>query len=270
MFRNPTDRPGVAAALTILWAMLILGSERGYPFQQTFHHDIGSPVLALELSRGSGDIEAVLHRKDPGAATTAEARKASQTNVDKAREIQWRANLLDLVFIPIYTFFLWAVARLFSHRIFLLTMAIVAVGIFDYWEDWRIFQALSGENPAIYVPSLFKWGLMALVLMAIGSILMGAGAAIYSLATNRLLALAYWLSGALMGIAVATGQWFGYSLIPLSMEIFSVVTLIHAIGLLGHYITIRGVTPVYTENFCEKRGKAGGESLVAVTPTRSQ
>ncbi len=57
-----------------------------------------------------------------------------------------------------------------------------------------------------------------------------AGTAIYSLATNRLLAIAYWISGGLMGIAVATGKWFEYSLIPLSMEIFSAILLIHVIG----------------------------------------
>ena len=71
------------------------------------------------------------------------------------------------------------------------------------------------------------------------------------------------------GIAVATGQWFGYSLIPLSMEILSIVTLIHVIGSLGHYLTIRGFSPVYTEDFCDKRRKPGLESLVAVKPTRS-
>ena len=261
MFRNPTDRPGLAALLTIAWATLMLFAGHRYPFHQTFHHDIGAPVLALELSRDNDDIESVLHRDD---------RTSSGANVEKARAIQWRANVLDLAFIPIYTFFLWALARLFRPRIFLLTIAIVAVGLFDYWEDWRIFQALKGENPAIYIPSLLKWGLMALVLIATGWILARAGEAIYSLATNRLLALAYWLSGGLMGIAVATGQWFGYSLIPLSVEIFSAITLIHAIGLLGHYLTIRGMSPVYTEDFCDKRRRPGGESLVAVTPTPSQ
>lgn len=269
MDHNPKNRAGAAALLTILWAAPIAYIQSAYPFQQTFPHDIGSPVLALELSRNRADIESVLHRDDPGAAVTGGAKVSGRTDVEKARAIQWRANMLDLIFIPIYTFFLWAVVRLFLPRTFLLTLAIVAVGIFDYWEDWRIFEALRGENPTIYVPSLLKWGLMALVLTATGSIVARAGAEIYSLATNRLLALAYWSSGGSMAIAVASGQWFGYSLIQLSVAIFSGIILIHAIGLLGRYLTIRGISPAYTEDFCDKHRRPGGESLAAVTPTAS-
>jgi hypothetical protein len=258
MFNNSTDLPGFAALATILWAALILWSQHSYPFVQTFPHDIGTPVLALELARNSDEIDAVLHCNKPEEGCT------------EARAIQNRANELDLAFIPVYTFYLWAVARLFSRRMVLLTVLIVATGIFDYWEDWRIFQALNGHESAIFVPSLYKWALMALVLMATGVILATAGGAIYSFATNRLLAVAYWLSGGLMGTAVATGKWLGYSLIPLSMEIFSAVTLIHVIGLLGHYLTIQGVSPVYTEDFCARRGKTGEESFVAVKPGPSQ
>ncbi len=63
-------------------------------------------MLALELSRNRADIESVLHSDDPGAAVTAGAKISSRTDVEKARAIQWWANVLDLIFIPIYTFFL--------------------------------------------------------------------------------------------------------------------------------------------------------------------
>ena len=73
-----------------------------------------------------------------------------------------------------------------------LTILIAAVGVFDYWEDWRIFEALDGrKNPAVWVPSLWKWGLLAVVLAITGMVMARAGGAVYSVATNRLLALTY-------------------------------------------------------------------------------
>jgi hypothetical protein len=157
--------------------MIVLGFAmflllRGYPYPHAFHHDVDSPGLALQLSRGESDIEAVLHRSD-NAAPKAAAR------------LGWD-NGLDLVFIPIYTFFLWSLARVFTNRTRLLTVFIIGTAFFDYLEDWRIFQALGGENPAIYLPSLAKWGLFGIVLIWIGVIFLRSGIPVYSVATRRL------------------------------------------------------------------------------------
>ena len=118
------------------------------------------------------------------------------------------------------------------------------------------------------MPSLWKWGLLAVVLAITGMVMARAGGAVYSVATNRLLALAYLISAVSMGIAVAAGQRFGYSLITLANEIFSVIILIHAIGLLGRHLHIPALMPEYTEDFCEKRGKTK-DAMVAVKPVNS-
>ena len=46
---NPSIRAGVAAALTIAWALL-MSALTPYPFPHIFPYDIDSPVLALEVS----------------------------------------------------------------------------------------------------------------------------------------------------------------------------------------------------------------------------
>jgi len=247
-------RTGVAALLTIICGALIFWTERGYPFAHVFHYDIATPTLALELSGNKSDIDAVLH---PG-------NKAA----DQARRVLSRVNRLDLIFIPCYTFFLWSVLRLFGIRSILPAIAIAGIAVFDYWEDWRISEALSGKYPAVYVPSLAKWGLLAFVLLLTGFVLARAGGAVFSIATNRLLAIAYWLAGLLMAIAVLFGRWLGYSLISLSVEIFSMILIVQVIGLLGPRLAIPANPPNYHSNFCQERGKPGKESLRAVEPSR--
>lgn len=251
-FRKPADRAGVAAVLMIVWGFIMLRVLQGYPFPHAFHHDVDSSGLALQVSRDAADIEAVLHRSEPGAARAVSSVRAN--------------NLLDLVLIPIYGFFLWSLARVFTNRTRLLTLFIAGTALFDYVEDWRIFQALDGANPAIYIPSLTKWGLLGIVLIWIGGILLQSRVGVYSVATKRLLGVAYLISGLLLLISVAAGQLIGYSLIELAMLLFSVLAVIQVFGLLGHYLSIPGAAPKYVDNFCEERKKAGKESLRAVEP----
>jgi hypothetical protein len=236
----------------IVWGLLLQAVLMGYPFPHVFHHDVDSPVLALELSQGESDIEAVLHRSDQAAAQAAGG-------------LRWNTGL-DLVFIPIYGFFLWSLARVFTNRTRVLTLFIAGTGLFDYLEDWRIFQALGGANPAIYLPSLLKWTLLGIVLVWIGVILLRSMSPVYSVATRRLLGLAFLVSGLLLLMAVTAGQLIGYSVIELALVIFSVLAVIQVFGLLGHYLSIPGATPKYVEDFCNERKKAGKESLRAVEP----
>ena len=132
---NPSIRAGVAAALTIAWGALLMWELNRYPFPHIFPYDINSPVLALELSHGASDIDAVLHRPEPN-------------NAPLAKHIMWVVNVLDLVFIPIYGFFLWSLARVFTARIRVLTWLVVGTALFDYLEDWQIFKALERRQPA--------------------------------------------------------------------------------------------------------------------------
>jgi hypothetical protein len=271
--RNPSDRAGVAGVLVIAWAIVMTRVPPEYPFPHIFNHDVAAPVLALELSHNEGDIQMVLHRKEAkedkedknGSTAQKKDRKRKQ-----AFDYERKNNYLDLVLIPLYTFFLWSLARVFTNRARLLTALIIGAGLFDYVEDWRIDSALNGENPAIFIPSLMKWGLVGLVLFGTGIILVRSKSPVYSLATKRLLAVAYFISGLLMLIAVALGDWIGYSLIELGFRVFGLLIVINVVGLLGHYLAIPGIRPKFVENFCEERKKAGKELLIAVEPEPSK
>jgi hypothetical protein len=254
--RELTTRAGVAAALTIAWAGLLMSALKPYPFPHIFPHDIDSPVLALELSHGEGDIAAVLHRQDKSDKGA------------KALHIMRLGNVLDLVFIPIYAFFLWALARVFADRVPLLTCLIVGTALFDYIEDWQIFRALNGANPAIYIPSLIKWGLLGLTLLFTAVLLFRSASPVYSLPTKRLLGMGYLLSGGLIVLAVALGPWIGYSYIELGIEVFALLVIVNVVGLLGPHFTIAGVSPKYVENFCQERKTAAKGSLTAMEPER--
>jgi len=245
-----TIRAGIAALLTIIWAAVIMLVPPKYAFPHQFNHDVDSPILALEISHDAADIDLVLRRSSPDSA--------------RAIDFESQSNKLDLVFIPLYAFSLWSLARVFTDRTLFLTLLILGAAFFDYWEDWRIFQALKGENPAIYIPSLAKWGLLGVVLFATGVILLRSKSPVYSLASKRLLFLAYLLSSLLLLISVALGSWIGYSLIALGSAVFAALFVVHAIAFLGPYLAIPGIKPVFVENFCEERKKAGKESLVAV------
>jgi hypothetical protein len=257
MFRKePDNRAGAAAALTIAWALVMGWAENRYPFPHVFHHDISRPVLALELSTDGPEIDTVLHR----------AEKDKTSAVDTMRLV----NILDLVFIPIYSFFLWSVARVFTSHTRLLTLIIAGVALFDYAEDWQINQALQGASPAICVPSLVKWGLLGLALLATAVILLRSASPVYSEATKKLLAIAYAASGGLTILSVVFGRVIGYSLITLAMQVFSLLVVVHLIAMLGRYLSIPGITQKYVENFCEERKRAGKESLIAVRPERGE
>jgi hypothetical protein len=242
--RELTTRAGVAAALTIAWAALLMSALKPYPFPHIFPHDIDSPVLALELSHGVSDIDAVLHRPD-----------ASDKSA-KAIHIMQLGNVLDLVFIPIYAFFLWSLARVFAQRIALLTWLIVGTALFDYIEDGLIFRALDGANPPIYLASLVKWALLGLTLVLTALLLLRSASPVYSLPTKRLLGVGYLISGGLLVLAAALGHWIGYSYIELGIAIFSLLVVVHVIGLLSPHFSIAGISEKRAENFCEERKRA--------------
>jgi hypothetical protein len=251
-FRNSANRAGLAAVLMILWAFMMMRVLSKYPFPHVFHHDVDSPGIALQISHDATDIDMVLHRSDPDAGT--------------AKSALLRNNQLDLVFIPLYAFFLWSLARVFTDRTKLMAGVIIGTALFDYWEDWRIFRALDGSDPAIFVPSLAKWALLGLALIGIGSILIRSTSPVYSVATKGLLGVAYLIAGSLLVVSVAAGEWIGYSLIEAGAALFALLTVVQVIGLLGHYLAIPGMAPDYVDDFCEERKKTGKESLLAVKP----
>jgi hypothetical protein len=256
MFLQPlTDRAGVAAVLTIVVALVLSRMESRYPYPHVFHHDVDSPVVALEISHTPDDINAVLHRH-----------YKNKEQVLAAHHAIWLATLWDLFFIPCYAFFLWASARLFTARTQPLILLIAAMALLDYVENWQIFRALDGANPAIYVPSLMKWGLFALVLFWTAVVLLRSSGQVYSLETRRLLGIAYLVSGLLIAIAVVAGDWIGYSFIELGTQLFSILVLIHAVGLLGPYLALRGITQQFVPDYGEQRHALAKQGRAAVEP----
>ncbi len=149
-----------------------------------------------------------------------------------------------------------------------MTWLILGTALFDYLEDWQIYRALNGANPAIYLASLAKWGLLGLALVFTAVLLLRSASPVYSLPTKRLLGVAYLLSGGLIVAAVSLGQWIGYSYIGIGLEIFGFLAIVHVIGLLGPHFSIAGISQKYVENFCEERTRAAKGSLVAVRPER--
>ncbi len=252
---------GLAALLMTLWAifMLVLLSRGGnaYTFPHRFSHDIDSPVLAIELASERSDVDAALKRSDNDPAKIRAAERALHFN-----------TVLDLVFIPLYTIYLVFLARLLGCSGKWVVAAIVGAGIFDYIEDACIFLTLSGAGPVPFVPSLIKWGLLALSFAIIGAGMLRGGATVYSFATQALLGIAHLAAAVLILVAVVLGRLIGYSTLQLGNEIFAVTVVVNLVGLLGPLVGswFPGMDIVYVEDFCHKR-KMGLTSGPAVRGT---
>src|SRR5262249_40159878 len=142
---------------TSLWAILMLASlnygPASYRFPHRFSKDIDSPVLAIELATEKSDVDAI---------------RQSQTNdpnkIRSAEQALCYNTVLDLVFIAIYTSYLFSLARLFGCGGKWALAAIIGIAIFDYIEDAFIFMTLSNASPVSVFPSLIKWGLFAVAL----------------------------------------------------------------------------------------------------------
>jgi hypothetical protein len=257
----------IAVAMAAL--ALFIGSQlkSHYPFEHNFHDKIDSPVLALELSTDVNDLKEVLHTDDPGEVKP-------DTDAWKAVACLRTNTIEDFFFIPMYTSFLAVFAILFAagphrhpavHRRTMITIVIL-VAAFDCAENIGILRALGATSLspstalAISRPSRCKWGLFALALLFTAWILVRSSSALYSLATRRLLALAYGAAGVLMLI----GLWMPH-IIELSTSLFALLTIINIVGLLGpclEELFFQARRPVYVDDFCNR--KAGRQADVAV------
>jgi hypothetical protein len=238
---------GFAALLTTLWVVLMLGllsaGPAAYTLPHRFPHDIDSPVLALELASEKSDIDAVLQKNTSDPANTRDAKRALHLD-----------TVLDLVFIAIYTTYLILLARLFGCGGKWVLAAIIGAAIFDYIEDVCIFLTIAGTGPPPFVPSLIKWGLLAVGLALIGKGLLQGGAAVYSFATNTLLGVAHLAAAVLILVAAVFGRFIGYSLLELGNEIFAITVFVNLVGLLGPEVAswFPGKDIPYVNDFCSK------------------
>ena len=260
----------LAVAMAVVGLVIGLQLKRHYPFQRNFHDKIDSPVLTLELSTDVHDLNQVLHTENPGQAKP-------DTDAGKAIACLRTNTYEDFFFIPLYTAFLWAFAVLFAtgthrrHVIYrwAITAIVILMAAFDCAENVGILRGLDASSlsdamaQAISWPSRCKWGLFAVALLFTGWILVRSSTLLYSLPTRRLLALAYGATGILMLIGLLKPH-----IIELATGMFAILTIINIVGLLGPYIEsafLRPQSPVYVDDFCNR--KARMQADVAVYPS---
>jgi len=269
-FRGRAWRTGLVALLVTSWLFLMMrllpNGDTDNPFGHGFSADISSPVLALELSRTTDDVEKILHRRAGPAAVAERAIGALRLN-----------TLLDLVFIPLYVGYLILLARLFTASLpgvpvsrlrNWVTAAAVGAGVFDYVEDWFMFSTLGGAEPLEFAPSVIKWLLLAVTLLLLGCCIVRSGAPVYSFATRALLGSAHVVAGLLMLIGVVFAPLIGYSCLELGNSVFGVTVAVNVVGLLGPSVAqfFPGHDVAYVKDFCEKlrRGIATPPAVRAV------
>jgi hypothetical protein len=246
--------------------------SRKYSFPHNFHHDINSPILAIELSTDAKQLEAVLGTTNPAGADPAGNAGIAVASL--------RTNTYeDFGFIPMYTVFLWSFAVLFAiradgsptiHRITIAALALL-IAASDCLENVGILRTLGATSLsdsmalATSWPSRGKWGLFAVALLLTGWILARSESPDYSLPTRRLLALAYGAAGILMSIGLAFPH-----LIELATNIFGLLVAVNIVGLLGPFFGgwfLRPNPPKYVDDFCTR--KAQRQADVAIYPERS-
>jgi hypothetical protein len=240
-----------------------------YPCEHAFHHEIDSPVLAIELASTRVEVETVLapacasyseiySQEEQRAAAYIEARKTAHSAL-------LRDTIADCFFIPLYTLFIWSFGSLFAvdnpkPRVFLrraLALATIATAVFDYVENIGIFRSLALGPSDILAqwttwPSRFKWTMFAVSLLLTFVILLRSQNPMYSLATRRLFALGYLVTGALL----AMGVW-RTALLGLGVQIYAFIVILQIIALLGPYIAplFPPDAPAYEDDFCQRRKK---------------
>lgn len=260
----------LAVAMAVVGLLTGFQLKSDYPFEHNFHDKIDSPVLALELSTDVQDLYEVLHTKSPGQAN-------QDTGATKAVSSLRTNTYEDFFFIPLYTSFLGAFVLLFAtgtrRRHVAQRRAIVAIVIliaaFDCAENVGILRTLGASSisramaQATCWPSRGKWGLFAVALLFTGWITEDSSSLLYSLATRRLLALAYGAASILMLIGLMKPH-----VIELATTMFALLSIINIVALLGPYIEkqfLRAQPPEYVDDFCNR--KARMQADVAVFPS---
>jgi hypothetical protein len=289
---------GLAMSLAAIGFARQLASH--YLLPQGFHDGIDRPVLAIELPRSALDIQQVLDTDKPrnaeeycnkalGRANLHSMPKTADDFVHTPAEVQkfctsalaisaLQTNTReDFVFIVLYVLFLWRFAELLAIRPDGTRMGLgkvvgavaLATGVSDCLENFGILRALDAEQltdgmaDAIRRPSSCKWALFGVALLLTSVILLRSTSRLYSLATRRLLAIGYALSGALL----VAGYWHPHS-IESGTGLFALLVFINVVALLGPYAAklVPESFPEYVTDFCQR--KKEGKAEVAVHPHR--
>lgn len=243
---------GILALLAIVWALWMnvafTAGPLAYDFPHRFHHQIDSPILALELARDSGDVAAVLQTEDQ---TNADPIKVASAQ----KALRWN-TAFDCVFIPLYTGYLLFFGLAYKSRSRgLFVILILSIALFDYIENACLFVTLWGGKPNEYWPSVMKWALLASALSMLARVLVSANPGPYSTPTRRLIALLFAAAGVfiLLGVSVGPYAWLAFG-----TQLFAGTLVINAIGLFGPALAIPGKQQVFVKDFCEKRKLSRG------------
>jgi hypothetical protein len=232
---------GILASLAIVWGLwmnvAITDKPFPYTFPHHFHHEIDSPILALELARDPADVAAV----------------TQQNNADAESALRWN-TVFDCVFTPLYAGYLTFFGLAYAPRKRRLVLLGAGIALFDYLENAFLFVSLDGGAPREYLPSAIKWTLLGLTLILIAKVLVSADAGPYSTPTRRLLALLFSVAGLLILLGLFAGP---YSWLALGAELFAGTFVINAIGLFGPALAIQGKQQLFVTDFCEKRRVSG-------------
>lgn len=178
-------RAGLLAVLMSVLAIEMAGGLGKYPFEHNFHHDIDSPILAVELASTADDLDKVLHRSDSsvsaaellskgdelqrvlrdiGSSSSASEVASNPQEIDTvikclSRKLETATSVLrtntyeDCVFILLYTSFLWFFGGLFAvcsdgsrMRLRLFSSVVIATALGDYAENFGIFKTLGAKT----------------------------------------------------------------------------------------------------------------------------
>jgi hypothetical protein len=287
-------------ALLMSTAALWFGAQlnSGYPLPHDFHDKIDRPVLAIELPRSAADLKQVLSTSDPSGAEAMcikTLRSSNQQNMPKNKKelndapkkaqpvcgsamavAALRTNTYeDFLFIVLYTLYVWRFAALCAVRADGSPMKLaqvvgwvaLATGLLDCAENIGILRVLRADSLteelalATWWPSTGKWISFGVTLLVTAYILLRSAGPIYSLATRRLLAIGYAISGVLLLVGPARPP-----LIELATLLFALLAAVNLIALLGPFIARRlpENDPEYVSDFCEK--KRAGKEDIAVRP----
>lgn len=154
----------IVVIATIVWAvsMAIEASRFDKSRDKGLIGRFDSPVAMLELARSQDDFAAVIDQGE------------RQKNV-KVMQIN---TYMDFIFIILYCatlILLGAVSRLESVARTILMISVLATGLCDYWENFRLLRLLRIVKRNILTQtllprpvSLLKWGLFAFDLIVVG------------------------------------------------------------------------------------------------------
>jgi hypothetical protein len=248
--------------LWMLWD-LTLRQKTKYPCEHAFHHGIDSPVLAVELASNAHELRTALEPacRAELSLVSSECQAATLSKLQlQARSAIRRDTVADCFFIPLYALFVWAFGVLFARpensRIpILLGVLMIATAAADYAENFGMFRALRmGSSDwiaqQICWPSRCKWALLGIALLVTAWILCRSDNPIYTVATRRLFAIGYIVSGALILVGLLHPGVIG-----VAMTLFSLIVLLQIIALLGPFVSgwIPPTVPKYEEDFCERK-----------------